>query len=1213
MKPVKKIQNRFSTNPKKRFINRELSWLAFNERVLEEALNTSHPLLERVKFLSISASNLDEFFMVRVAGLKSQILHSKVGISKDGLTPEEQLQKIYLRIDDIIAQQQRCWEQLKGKMEQEKIHIVSPKDFSKSDKAKLEEYFIEHILNELTPIDMKYAYNSLVNLGVSIVLELEEEDDIIIPLPYNTERFISLPAKKGEIKLALLEDVLGMFKQSLLIGKLFPGSKVKGSGIMRILRDGELYVTDKADDLVSSFETALKRRERGSVVRLKVSDDMPETLKDNIARRLGVEGQSVAQGSELLGMKDLTQLYELDKPDLKFKPHHIRFPERIDDYGGDCFAAIAAKDIVVHHPYESFDVVVQFIRQAARDHYVTEIKQTLYRTSSNSPIVQALIEAAEAGKDVTVVVELKARFDEKANLGWGKGLEKAGAKVIYGVDGLKTHAKTSLVIREINGKKESYVHYGTGNYHSVTARVYSDLSFFTCDAALCRDAAKLFKYMATGRKSHSYEKILVSPFSLRESIMKMIEHEKALAKEGKPANIWIKANALVDVDIIEALYDASCAGVSIDLVIRGICCLKPGVKGLSENIRVKSMVGRFLEHARIYCFGNGNRLPSPKAKVFISSADLMPRNLNRRVELMVPIENSTVHEQILNQIMVANIKDQKQSWVMLSDGTYQRDVWDGVSLSAHEFFLYNPSLSGRGSALHGVQEQKQIEATRSVSKIAVIDIGSNSVRLVVYDGLKRVPLPVFNEKTLCGLARNMEKTGCMNPEGVKLAISSLDRFMHIIRAMDVSKVYCFATSAVRDSEDGRKFAREIEKKFNMRIDVLSGKQEARLAAMGIASAFHEADGVVGDLGGGSLELAHVKFDRTSLFSAKKIVGEQMSFPIGALRIYSASGGKRQKAKEIVDSYLKQFPLNDTMNGKNFYIVGGGPRALAKIHIGRSKYPLNILQHYSAQPNEFVKTLRAVSAMSPSRINDLPSVSQSRAETLSFTALVIERIIELGKPRKIIFSTHGVREGILFDKLQPATKNQDGLICGCIDIIDMISSDGSKQWVKYGEELYNWMSPLFTDETEHMQRIRHAACILSWLAWYEHTAYRAEMAFRWVLDAELPSIDHWERAFIAMALFHRYQSNPDPKVTARATSILGKKWGRRARALGLAMRFGYHLSGSTPDILMQTKLAATDKKVIFSCRKENKSLLTGDVIKKFNKLANALKLKPEIKV
>ncbi|MAW51268.1 MAG: RNA degradosome polyphosphate kinase [Geminicoccus sp.] len=705
-----------------RFINREVSWLGFNERVLAEASRSEHPLLERVRFVAISATNLEEFIMVRLAGLKAQDREGIEALSPEGLTASQQVEMTSNRVRDLQKQQLEVWRTLRDQLAASNIHVIDRNQLTDGEKFYLEETFETEWLPVLTPIsvDPTHPFPFIRNLAVSMVMELSRRSDSrrftgLLMIPSDLPGFIKLPqSADGQSRIIPVSEVLYSY-----LNRLFPGFEVNNAGFFRLFRDSDLEFAEEAEDLVGSFETALKRRTRGESVSINVDRDVPDHLVTVLLDEFNLGHEDCVRMGGSLNLAQLSEICEIKRPDLKFQPFDPRFPERIRDFDGDCFAAIRAKDFVIHHPFESFDVVVRFLNQAANDPDVVAIKQTLYRTSNDSSVVSALKNAAEAGKSVTALVELKARFDEEANIRWARDLERAGVQVVYGFMDLKTHAKVSLVARREGGKLRTYCHFGTGNYHPVTARIYTDLSYFTDDPEFAQDAGRLFNYMTSYAVPEKMSRLSVAPLNMRETLMAAIEDEIANATAGKHSGIWAKMNALVDPEIIDGLYRASMVGVKINLVVRGICCLRPGIPGLSDNIEVKSIVGRFLEHSRICCFANGEALPSPRAKVYISSADWMPRNINRRVETLIPILNETVHKQIIDEIMVANLRDTANSWDLRSDGSYKHGLTDSKEwISAHQYFMENPSLSGRGRAIRKSKgKSKGTNRTKGKSKV----------------------------------------------------------------------------------------------------------------------------------------------------------------------------------------------------------------------------------------------------------------------------------------------------------------------------------------------------------------------------------------------------------------------------------------------------------------------------------------------------------------
>jgi len=686
-----------------KYINREISWLKFNLRVLAEASNIKNPILERLKFLSIAANNLDEFFMVRVAGIYNQIKDKVSFLSHDGLTSEKQLERIIIKTKKLLSTSNEAWSNLKVNLSKEGILFASYRDLNKSEKVKLNKIFRENIYPILTPliIDPSHPFPFIPNKGHFLVMLLNKRNKnkkffATILIPQNVERFINISNKVDVQKYLSIEHVISNY-----VNYLFPGYHLNKYTSVRLIRDSDIEFEEEAEDLIMYLEKALKKRRRGRIVKLEIRSNADPLLKKFVYKKLDVTEDEVYEMDSFVGVHQIDQIYNKKNTNLVFRSFNPRQVERLKQFNNDYFATIKAKDFIVHHPYETFDAVIQFLMQAAEDPNVIAIKQTLYRTTFDSPIVKALVLASEKGKSVTAVVEVKARFDEETNISLASILEKAGVQVVYGFIKLKTHAKASLIVRKEKSKLVSYVHLGTGNYHPINAKIYTDLSFFSSDKIICEDVEKFFNYITTYAEPKKLKKIILSPLFLRTKLYSLIDQEIENKSKNKNAEIWIKLNSLVDRAMIDKLYEASNAGVKIYLFVRGICCLKPGIKGLSENIIVKSIVGRFLEHSRIYCFANGEMMPSRSNLAFFSSADLMTRNLNRRVELFIPIENSTVHEQVLDQIMLANYKDAENSWFLKSDESYEKiNVTAEDNFSAHSYFMKNPSLSGRGSSIN---------------------------------------------------------------------------------------------------------------------------------------------------------------------------------------------------------------------------------------------------------------------------------------------------------------------------------------------------------------------------------------------------------------------------------------------------------------------------------------------------------------------------------
>lgn len=691
------------------YINRELSFLDFNYRVLAQAHDEALPLLERIRFLGISCSNLDEFFEIRVAGLKQRLELGSLGGGPDGMSVPEQLTAIHERAMAIVKDQYDLLHQLVfPALAARGVQFANGKTLTARQRTWLADYFAKEVEPVLTPLGLDPArpFPRIQNKSQNFIVRLSGKDAFgrdaelaVVQVPRSLPRIIRLPQTDeapGTIHFVFLSAVISTF-----IARLFNGMTVEGAWQFRVTRNSDLFVDDEeVDNLLRAIEGELAQRRYGAAVRLETSVDCPEDITNFLLRHFALTKDDLYQVNGPLNLNRLMAIYDLlDRPDLKYMPFTPCIPKRVVAKE-DIFAVMRDADLLLHHPFESFAPVIDLLRQAGTDPDVLAIKQTLYRTSNDSPIVTALCEAADAGKSVTALVELKARFDEAANIRQSRRLERSGAHVVYGFTNYKTHAKISTVVRREGDNLVTYTHYGTGNYHPITARIYTDLSLFTCDPALGRDATKVFNYLSGYVQPEGLENLAISPITLKPRLLEMIAAEADHARAGRPAAIWAKLNSVIEPDIIDALYAASQAGVKIQLVIRGICGLRPGIAGLSENIRVKSIVGRFLEHSRIICFGNGHGLPSRKARVFISSADWMGRNLTRRVETLVEIRNDTVKAQIVSQIMAANLADEAQSWVLQPDGRYLRDLPEGRDdlFNCHRFFMENPSLSGRGSA-----------------------------------------------------------------------------------------------------------------------------------------------------------------------------------------------------------------------------------------------------------------------------------------------------------------------------------------------------------------------------------------------------------------------------------------------------------------------------------------------------------------------------------
>jgi polyphosphate kinase/exopolyphosphatase/pppGpp-phosphohydrolase len=1042
-----------------KYLNRELSWLEFNARVVDEAANPSIPKMERVRFLAISANNLDEFLQVRFPEVDSSILPAIIHKTKDLIQRQEAL------INELV-------------------NVAS---------------------FETSPIEIKNTYTHSDRDCIYLAVDKKGKVIEIEPKPawhYSKGAFEPIESTyKAVAKLMYQHDMEASYLSRPLVAiKTNSPASFGGFGVA-------VFGTKYPISMGALFEVA--------------------SHKTNHDEQLHYPA---------------------------FEP---RYPERLSDFAGDYFAAIKHKDMIIHHPYETFDVVQDFVAKAAKDPRVLEIKQTIYRTKKTSGIVAALIEAIKNGKKVDVLIELRARFDEENNQEIGRMLKDAGVNVIMRNSSYKTHAKITLVKRDDG----DFAHFGTGNYHPDTAKIYSDLSFFTANKELCDDARKLFESLDSDG-SGVYGKLIIAPHSLRKFLEEKIAAEIAFAKQGRPANILIKVNSLIDEAIIDKLYEAANSGVKITLIVRGMCSIIP-----QQNIEVKSIIGRFLEHSRIFCFGSGFPFPSSQNTLYISSADIMTRNLDKRIEVVIPIENHTVHEQVLGQILQANLDDNKQSWLLDESGRYNRI--EGGSFSAHDFFISNPSLSGRGRAVHG--DSVANHDIVSSQSLAVIDIGSNSIRLVIYDELKRTPLTLINEKTQVGLAKELSQTGKLSQDGVEAAYYAISRYMRLLDASAIKNIHAFATSATRDAKDGKDFMLELKRRFNLDVRVLSGEEEAYYSALGVVSS-GVTTGIVADLGGGSLEFSEIKDSK---------IGNMNSLPIGYLR-----GRVDELAKHLIS-----ISLNKLLEGKSFYPIGGNFRSIAKLHIKRVDYPLNIVQGYLVRPSDMLKTLDKIIENPKALVRY--NLNASRIATLPYTAHLLKEIIRIGCPKAICFSNASVREGLIYEMLPESVKSIDPLIAASTDMLrhitpNAIAPNRNNYWLHFSYDLSHLLTRVFTDIEP---RFLKAASILSHIAWYEASSYKADAAFRLILDSDVASVSHKERLFLAASVFFRYHKGGVDETYTKIQNLLGEKSYNKALALGLSMRLMHKLTAGARGILPRTSIINLGKTIEIRLHHSDKGLIT----------------------